>query len=231
MYCSPSIIIGILQNRLNLSYDEIITTINNFNVNLEERPGAKQKLEELNARLSRGYATTNQIDYAERMNLYSDFTKYQFEPFTLEYFINYIGILKEKCFLIISIIDGLIDQSLPKTILEDLDINLSNANYISMTDIYRLIDPLIYNFEKLRDMTKRANQYETYLTFKLSLDSIYEQGLYEEDLYPRKELQNSNYELDGEEGYIPYTDNQKKLMRKKENEIVNSMCDIEKNLK
>ena len=244
MYNDPSMIINILEERLGLKYESIIKIINDANVNIKERdvkrfldnkymeshPDARSRLEKLNAKLSN--RRKGSIDeFSERFSLYLDFDKYKFEPYTLKYFVNYITILKNKCNDIIKIIDGLVDGTIPKFILEDLDINLNYDNCILLSDINRLIEPLIYNYELLLDYVKRANNFNTYLDYKISLDTVYKNGLSEVELYPSEELQNSLYEFNGEDGYIPYTEKQKKLIRKRENEMITSMCDIVKNLK
>ena len=200
----------------------------------DERPGAKEKLDNLNARLKnrkRNGLMENANDFAERFSLYLDFDKYKFEPYTLEYFKNYISVLRNKCDTLLRIIEGLIDKTIPKYILEEFDIELNDDGLILSSDMARLIKPFIYNFTRLNDYVDKANNLNTYLDYKVSLDYVYRSGLSENDIYPKDELQNSHYEFEGEEGFIPYTDKQKKLMRKRENEMITSMCDVVKNLK
>ena len=244
MYCNANKIIEILQNRLELDYDLLIKSINDANIYLKERdiknfldrkffeenPEAKKELDQLNYNLSTGIKECIESG-SKRYELYLNFRKYQFEPYTLEYFENYIGVLKNKCNNIIRIIDGIIDKTLPKYILEDLDISLNDNGCILKNDINRLVEPLIYNYKELMEMVVKANDLKTYLNFKMSLDNVYKSGSSEDELYPLEELQNSLFEINGEDGYIPYTKKQKKLIRKKENDIIKLMCDDFKNLK
>ena len=248
MYFDPKMIIDMLQEELGLSYQDIIKHLNNATVIVKERdikrfldskyydekPGVKEKVETLNNRLKnrKKYGLINNPNYfSEKFSLYVDFDKYKFEPYTLEYFKNYISILRNKCDTLLKIIEGIIDGTIPKYVLEEFDIELNDDNLILSSDMNRLIKPFIYNFVKLNEVLEKANDLNTYLDYKVSLDYVYSKGLSENDIYPKDELQNSYYEFDGEDGFIPYTDKQKKLIKKKENEIMRYICDAENNLK
>ena len=244
MYKNPKYLVDVLTSELNIDFNDIFNKLNSFDVYIKERdikrfldnkfyeenPDIKVKTDKLNLDITSDIYD-NVSNYGDRFVLFLKFDKYRFEPYTLDYFKNYICILKEKCMIIYKIIEGLIDKTIPKYILENLDINLDENGNILMTDILRLTKPFIYNFQKLSDFTTRANKLETYLDFKLSLDRLCKEDINENELYPSNNLQNEDYLLNGEDGYIPYTEKQKTLIKKREEEALRNMCDLFKNLK
>ena len=244
MYYNPNVIINRLEQALGMNFYEVCHYIAEANVNLKDeeiskylgnkylkdKPGAREKLLLLKKKLKEG--TRHKVeDFLEGYTFNGDIDRYRFEPQTIVYFKNYISVLKIKCNNLIKIIDGIIEKKIPKEVLESLDINLDDHGQILMSDIDRLIDPFIFNFNKLRDMVERANNLDTYFDFKISLDLMRHEAAYEAELYPRETLQNSNYEIEGEKGFIPYTKRQKLALRREEKRIVSSICDTFKNLK
>lgn len=217
MYYSPDTIIKKLEQQLNLDYYEICHFIVSSCVNLTD--------EEISLYLEMKYIE----EMPEGMGKFNE--EYKFDSKNVLYFKKYIYILKSKCINLIKIIDGIVDRKIPKEKLGKLDIILNERGNILMSDILRITEPFVFNFNKLVNMVDRANNIDTYLDFKLSFDNVYKNNLFASELYPRDDLQNSYFEFEGEEGYIPYTEKQKKYLRKKENEIVSSICDIYKNLK
>lgn len=234
MYYNPRIIVNKIEQALKMNFYEICHYIVEANVSLtpetisknmqdkylNEKPGDEERLKKLRKMLYKGFKKRE--DFTLEYKLQLETANYFFNPDTLNYFINYISVLKIKCNNIIKIIDGLLENNLSEDVLNELDIKLDKKGNILMSDITRLTEPLIYNFKKLKYIVDKANNIETYAKFKVSLDKVSN----EDELYPSDELQNSNYEIDGEEGFIPFTKHQKKLLKTKEKEIVSSLCDV-----
>ena len=217
MYYNPNIIINKLEQIIGLNYYEICHYIAEANVNLTD--------EEISKYIGNKYIE----EMPEGIGSFKE--KYQFEPYTVVYFKNYINVLKTKCNNLIKIVDGIVDRKILSDTLVKLDIVLNNQGNIQMSDVTRIVEPFVFNFNKLRDMVERANNLDTYLDFKISLDNVQKKGYSESELYPSEDLQNSHFEFEGEEGFIPYTKEQKLVLKKKEDELVMNMCDVYKNLK
>ena len=228
-----------LKNSLNESYYEINNFINKASVRLKEKdikkyledkyldnhPNIKEEKERLKNRKDIDSET-------KKFAINLEYGKYKYEPYTLEYFNKYIEILKKKCINLIKIIDGITEETISKDVLKELDINLDENGNILMADVLRLTKPFIYNYNELKKMTDRANNLNTYLEFKLSLDYVYRNGFSENELYPLEKLQDEHEEMfsKSKEGYVPLTENQKLLLRKKDEEYLRSMCNIIENI-
>lgn len=239
MYYNPNIIIKMLKNSLNESYYEINDFVNKASVKLKEKDIKKfledkyleshPKIKEEKERLK----NKKDIDSeTKKFAINLEYGKYKYEPYTLEYFNKYIEILKKKCINLIKIIDGITEETISKDVLKELDINLDENGNILMFDVLRLTEPFIYNYNELKKMVERANNLNTYLEFKLSLDYVYRNGFSENELYPLEKLQDEHEEMfsKSKEGYIPLTEKQKELLRKIDEENTKSMCDLIKSL-
>ena len=246
MYYNTNIIIKLIKENLNLSYYEINRYIEKADVKLKsneiknyleenyikKHPGAKERLIRYRNDKKNENGFRRDKDFVEMFMLELEFESQMYDPYTLEYFKKYINILKKKCNNLIRIIDGLIDETIPPELLKELDINLDENGNILMDDVLRISKPFIYNFNELKEMVNKANSLETYLNFKISLDDVYRNGFSEDELYPGEKLQDEYAEMfsKSKNGYIPLTEKQKKLSRKKENEYILAMCDIVKNM-
>ncbi len=136
--------------------------------------------------------------------------RYQFEPYTLEYFNKYLNIVRSKAILLLSIIEKIGNkESLSiKHLMKELDIQLDKNGNISKEDIIRLITPTIYNIIEIEEKVNKANDLSTYLTFKMSIDSLYRNGFDEREIYPTKLLQEKNLYYAYIKGNVPLSDNQ-----------------------
>ena len=235
MYYNPKSIITIIKDELELSYYEINDYINKAEVKLKEKD-IKSFLKEkyLEKHLNKtSKKKINKDGFKSNEDFVNDFmlglelTKYKYEPYTLEYFKKSIDIYKKKCSNLIKIIDGIIEQTIPNEILVDLDIKLNKDGYILKSDIIRLVNPFVYNFNKLTEFVEKANDLNAYMEHKLSLEYLYRNDISEKEIYPYEELQiKHNHEfLLNKNGYIPLTEKQKKLIRKKDEEEFNKQLD------
>ena len=236
MYFHSSIIIKKIKTDLDLSYYEINRFIEKAEVNLKSNE-IKKYLEEKyleEKKLKKNYYKDIIYSnyYVRRLELELEYGKYKFKPYTLEYFKKYINILKKKCINLIKIIDGLTNGTISPELLKELDISLDENGNILMSDVLRITNPFIYNFNELKEMVNKANNLETYLDFKISLDDVYRNGFSEVELYPSEKLQDENAEMfsKGKDGYIPLTEKQKILSKKKEDEYILAMCNIVKKM-
>ena len=237
MRYDPNVIINRLEQALGINYNDIYHYLTEVDVKLKDEDISKflgDKYLKDNPKIKKTKkknSSKSSEELVEKFKEDLDYEKYRFEPYTLQYFKNYISILKNKCFNLIKIIDGIINKSIPSDVLKELDIKLDKKGNVLMSDVERIITPFIYNFIKLQELDKKANDLKTYLVFKISLDDVYKNGNSEDELYPRDNLQNRHFEIEGENGYIPYTEKQKKLIKKEERKILETMCDVVKNLK
>lgn len=154
--------------------------------------------------------------------------RYTFEPYTLEYFIRYTSIVRNKINELISIIEKIANKKTDviEEKLEQLDIKLNENNEILKSDIIRLLIPTLYNIKLLTDKINEANNLETYLTFKMSKHTIYKEGFMENEIYPYKEIIIKNLEYDNVDGYVPLTDNQKQQLWENRRENIKIVAKI-----
>lgn len=106
--------------------------------------------------------------------------KYRFEPFTLEYYIRYVEIVKDKSISILNIIEKISNNQHNdiESLLNDLDISLDELGNISRKDIIRLASPLILNYNVLIEKTSEGNNLSTYLERKLSEEELIRTNMY-----------------------------------------------------
>ena len=101
-------------------------------------------------------------------------------------------------------------------LLLDLDIVLDENGNILKEDIIRLITPTIYNIRELNNTVANANLLSTYLTFKLSKNSLYRDGWSEEEIYPTSSLQSKNLYYSDREGNVDLSDNQRAELKREQ---------------
>lgn len=210
------IIEEINNSNVNVTYNQIIEHLNNKLINDEpelfKRIEERKKSEKIMVN-DKSIKSTIQMtqDFVDSLSLY----KYSFNPYTLDYFNKYINIVKSKALLLINIIDkiGRKDIKDIRDIIADLDINLNEDGDISKEDISRLIFPTIFNLQKLNTKVDEANNLDTYLSFKISKQSLARNGFVESEIYPNKELQVKNISYDYEWGDVELSENQKQQLR------------------
>ena len=234
-YYEPKIIITILEDILDKDLNTIKSDIEKLNVcvdkkeiedfldkTLEEDPELKRRIENPKPRKrSRNLLKWTEQDIEDSAQEFGDqlsAARYSFDSFTLEYFIKYSNIVRNKAKKILDIIEKIVnkDYSTIADLMIELDIQLDENGNITKEDIIRLIPPFIYNYKSLVEKTNMANNLETYLTFKLSKHSLLKDGWSEGELYPTSSIQVKSLYRDHLPGNIPLSTNQKQILREEE---------------
>jgi hypothetical protein len=187
----------------------------------EENPELKSRIEISRPKRSSNIVQWTEQDIASTSQEFIDgisASRYHFEPYTLEYFNRYTTIVRNKANLLLDIIEkiGVKNTSSIQDKLIDLDIVLDENGNISRNDIIRLIIPTVYNIQDLKEKIEKANDLSTYLTFKMSKDSLYRNGLSENEVYPTKSLQIKNLFYDFIKGNVRLSENQRQKLKKEE---------------
>lgn len=169
--------------------------------------------------------TDGALDFFDHLSI----ARYCFEPYTLKYFHRYTDILRYKILLLLNIIEKISTKKSAsiQDILDDLDIILDENGNITKQDIIRLLTPTIHNIQNYDQKINRANDLNTYLTFKESIHSLMRDGFSEKELYPSETLQIKNLWYDNIKGNINLSDRQKEALykeqRKNEYEIASML--------
>lgn len=159
---------------------------------------------------------------AEEVKEFLKKKNHKFEPYTLEYFKIYTSILKVKCRTLFGILDDLekikddeISEECWDRIL-DLDFHINKDGEIYIPDAVRLADAIIYNVKDLYNKINQGNNCETYLNFKESKFDLYEDGIFESEIYPRKELQIKDKYYSSKNEFSALSEKQEEELRKQE---------------
>ncbi len=232
-YYEPKYIITILENVLGNKLAAIRNEINNTQIVVskeqiieylekkfaEKNPELKKRIESPTPK-----SKENVIGWTrENVNISSQYIydilsakRYQFEPYSLEYFKRYSDIVRNKALLLLNIIEkiGNNDGTSIQDLLSEFDIQLAENGDILKEDIIRLIIPTVYNINALNEKVTKANDLSTYLTFKLSKDYLYRKDLSENAIYPMKALQIKNLSYDSIRGNVPLSKSQKVELEK-----------------
>ena len=120
----------------------------------------------------------------------------------LEYFTNYLDILKKKTIKLLNLIDN-ISNIKYKNAFQGLDISIHNGG-IHHRDVVRLCKPIIYNTLKIREISDKANNKRT-----INKDGLLRDGWTLKEIYPLSTLQDKNGEALTDDGYIELSDRQK----------------------
>lgn len=234
-YYNPSSIIFFLEKVLGKSFDEIKESVDSFKIVVSSEEiecFLKQKLVEDDPLLKKRIDSYSKFDNRAlddilgaslEFNDRISYSKYCFEPFSLEYFETYTTILRKKLFVLLNIIEGIANKSFPDE-LSDLDIVLDEDGRILNSDMVRLVTPTVYNYNDLCNKVLMANTLSTYLTLKMKKNSFESMGISLEDLYPTESLQIQNFDNDNLNGNVKLSKNQRDLLSKKNN------CSLKKNL-
>ena len=238
-YYEPKMIITYLENILKKDFNSIKTYVDSSGINaskeqiemflekkfMEENPELKEIIESPKYVRSKELGKMSHEDLLNESREIVDsiaIGRYMFEPYTLKYFHKYVEILKCKINKLFDIIQciGTRNTSSIDYILTDLDVVLDDNGNILGSDIIRLIEPTIYNIEVLSNKIKDANDLNTYLSFKMSEESICANGFLESEIYPSMDLQIKSLFFYFNDGYVSLTEKQKESIRQKDDENV-----------
>ena len=228
-YVDPKLIELELHDRLNLSLNEIKNYVASAGVILSS--------DDIKNYLDRSFKNDheyiyNSIKNNDYLDLSDKFEKqlvekeYSYEPYTLKYYKNIVSIYKGKCIGLLNIIEHILNKKTNGILdlLNEYDITINSNGFILYDDIFRLVDPFVYNYKMLNIKLREANNLNTYLVKKVSLDRLYRAGGSEDDLYPSEKLQ--SYAYSNNEGYIPLTNNQENKYLEETSENVNAIFDV-----
>lgn len=143
-----------------------------------------------------------------------------FEPYSLQYFKTYTSILKKKLKTLFEILEDLFkikEGTISKEGLNrivDLDFHINESGDVYTTDIERLADAIIYNVKNLHDKITKGNNPKTYLTFKESKHNMARDGIFESEIYPKKEVQIKDLYYEHCKEFIALSENQKEKLKK-----------------
>lgn len=214
-YYDPSFLISTLERILEKKLGEVKNYINNLQIYVtdeqiikflektfqEENPELKQRIEirkRIKSQIDSDKLkfTPKKVTTQNKKEMTQEFTdriavgRYQFEPYTLEYFNRYTTIVRNKALQLLNIIEqiGAKKSTTIQDLLTELDIQLDENGNITEQDIIRLIDPTIQNINELYENITKANDLSTYLTFKMSKRSLDIDNLSEEEIYPTESI-------------------------------------------
>lgn len=189
----------IFKCRINITDNDIICFLNErFE---EENPDLKGKL-----------ICTNIEERNVLINILlnsSSGKRYVYSSHSLMYFKSYFDILRKKCLALIALIEGIGNNNIDiyRKYIDNLDITIDKDGNILYSDALRLINPALYNLERLKNIYSKATNLETYLNFGLSNNNSLD------DLLPSSSLQNDCKSLVDKDGYVPYTEKQIKVRK------------------
>lgn len=213
-FIDPFIIHTILVDELNLhmSFSEMEKFVNEASITItedeikafldkkmdEEEPTLRKEIEQPSKPIPNNPAEWTDEDIkraGRRLGTSILMARYQFEPYSLQYFKIYTSRLKEKLQSLFSVLDD-IDRckseelsEASKQRLKDLDFHINSKGNLFFKDAERLSDAIIYNVKDLSEKIQVGNNPETYLTFKESKHRLMKDDVHECELYPSKEIQ------------------------------------------
>lgn len=227
-YYDSKYIITILENILCNKFDDIKNAVKTAQVVVtkeqiteflekrfgEEDPELKKRIENPKPKRSSNIAKWADEDIETSSQEFVDGIgagRYYFDPYTLEYFNRYSNIVRNKALLLLNLIEkiGNKDTMSIQDLITELDIQLNENGNISKEDIIRLITPTVYNIVELNDKVSKANDLSTYLTFKMSKNSLYRNGWSEGEIYPSSSLQIKKLYYDHVRGNVPLSSAQR----------------------
>lgn len=161
-------------------------------------------------------------DSVRKMKNMTTASRYYFEPYSLQYFKTYTSILKEKCQTLLSVLDD-INKCKSKKLSEeaeqrllDLDFHINSNGNIYFKDAERLADAIIYNVKDLCEKVQVGNDPETYLTFKESRHRLMKDGVWENEIYPSREIQKKDRYCAHMPQFIALSEEQQTQVQKEE---------------
>ena len=207
---SPDMIKTIIETELGMSYDDMKKYVHGAKVNVTEE-GIKKYIEskhDKNANVS-------------------------YEPYTLFYYRKMIKIYKYRIAQLIDIIeililvnngpakDMVVNDMKEKSKYYDLMINSNGEVYYK--DLLRILEPLMYNFKKLKSMMERANVIDNYYSHQINTKAIEYAGWDLDNLYPTREIRVETLDQKADDGMIPLTEKQRKQMLKERDELLSKI--------
>lgn len=225
--------------KLHMSFNGIEDFVNNCEISItedeikafldkkmdEEEPTLRKELEKPYKPISNNPLEWTEEDIHREARAFGTAilkSRYRFEPYSLQYFKIYTSILKEKCKTLFEILDdlakikeGTISEEGWTRILE-LDFHTNEYGDVYHADIERLADAIIYNVKDLYDKITKGNNPETYLTFKESKHNMAKDGIFENELYPRKEVQIKDSHYAHKPEFIALSEAQQTQVQKEE---------------
>lgn len=234
-YYAPHYIVMILESILGCSIsdarrDAVCNRIVVYSSQIEEFLDKQFEKEnpELKRRLYDFHSKTGRLKKAEIDSASQHFfdwvsaSKYHFDPYTLEYFIRYSQIVRNKILLLLNIIQKIGYRRIDaiKDYVDDLDLHFDSRGYILKDDIIRLVIPTVFNIGELKEIVSKANDLDTYLHFKLSIDSLSRLGCSLDDLCPAKSLQIKSLDRGAVSGNVPLSLGQRKEIEEEEKRML-----------
>ena len=252
---NSSCMIRIIEDMLGKSFTEIKTYVENAKIEVtgqqimnyldqkftEENPELKKRIEKRKKEIkANGLRPVNLVNltrkeikkYARRFSDELEAQRYEYYPYTLQYFEKYSSIVRNKVKRLLTIIEALSNNNIEpiQEELKSLDILVDNNGNISKTDIYRLVIPAIANIYLLEEKLTAANDLSTYLITKMSKDLIYREGWSEDEMYPIKSLQHFGNTMFEHQDYVPLSKNQsdqiEKARRRNSKEIAKYLVNL-----
>lgn len=195
--------------KVNVTYEQINTYLNYMF--LMEHLDVKKRIDNRNINnVSYKFIKKSSNDIQD--DLISQ--KYTLEPYMLKYYKKYVDIVKRKSLLLLSMVEniGKNNLTLLKPLLNDLDIQVIDGKILK-EDIVRIIEPMEYNYYLLAQKVKRANNLNTYLSEKISKETLFKAGISEDEIYPTLEIQVRNLDYDDLNGNIRLSERQEEVLR------------------
>lgn len=249
MFVEPFLLTTIIVEELNLpmSYSEIKEFVNTCEIMIteeeikvfleqkrnEEYPNLKQELENYTP-ISKNLSEVTQEDIeADAQNFGNELLngRYEFYPYTLKYYKNYVSILKGKCadfFLLIEYLKKGKKNEISKEEQDTLlkyDFHINELGNIYYEDAERFLNPFLYNLKNLYTKVQEGNNPKTYLKVKKSLHSLGRDGILESELYPSQELQLQNLAYIGTPGYIALSKDQEEKLKQNHFDFISKMIE------
>lgn len=220
-YYNPNILIKILEDYYKKSFNDIKKDLKNMQITItqedikkylekkfeDENPELKQRIEAKKTRKKKSILELTPEDIDNLSQELADqliASKYDFDPYTLNYLKKYSEIVRSKSLALLDIIELL---SCYGSVLE-YDIILKNDK-ISKIDIERIIKPTLENIDAFYEKINQANTLETYSTLSITNHSLMRHGITESEIYPVKQLQIKDIYYSGIKGTIPFSEKQK----------------------
>lgn len=200
----------------------------------EEEPTLRKKLEKPSKPISNNPLEWTEEDIHREARAFETAIlkgRYRFEPYSLQYFKTYTSILKEKCKTLFEILEDLAkvkEGTISKEgwdRIVDLDFHINEYGDIYITDVERLADAIIYNVKDLYDKITKGNNPETYLTFKESKHNMARDGIFESEIYPRKEVQIKDLYYGHCKEFIALSENQEEKLEQERFETISKVME------
>ena len=137
-------------------------------------------------------------------------SKYRYNSEDLQHFNNLFTIYTKKCLKICSIISMIIGRRIvDRDLMTELDIDI-NSTQVRLSDIDRLLVPLVHNYILALDVKFNAEQMNTYLKLNIDRVALNKECTIINDCLPDRDLQDYFQISSDKRQFIALTDKQKK---------------------